>query len=290
MSAILLSLSLFLIQAHPAVPGRTFSPELLATIGRKGTGPGEFLSPGALTLDERGTLYVADAGNNRIQAFDSLGTYLSEIPGKGLFRRITGLALSGTAGLLVSDLPGSRMMRLDRYGVSLGDFYKPEGVPFLPQGLIVARSGDVVVCEKGSHRILVLSGAGSLLRSFGGFGTGLGNLSEPMGVAVSEPDKTLWVAEWGNNRIQSFSTWGEPQSILGKGRLKAPESVTLDGKGRIWVADTGHDRVAAFSEAGEEVGEIKGLARPGFVLCSGAKLYVSDTGNHRVLIYDLEGP
>jgi len=289
MIEILLSIHLLLLQAGPAVSGASVSPKLLATIGKKGTDPAEFYSPEALALDERGTLYASDAGTNRIQVFDSMGVYLREISGEDVFKGIAGLALSGTTGLLVADLPGRELLRVDRYGSPLGEFYKPEGTLFLPQGLVVARSGDVLVCEGGSHRILVLSAVGDLLRSFGGFGTGSGNLSDPIGAVVREPDKTIWVVERGNSRIQSFSYWGEPQGILGKGKLKSPESVTLDGKGRIWIADTGHDRVVAFSEAGEEIGEIKGLARPGFVLCSGTRLYISDTGNHRVLVYGLEG-
>ncbi len=281
-----------LLQAHadPVQTALSAAPKLQVTIGKKGTGPGELLSPGALALDERGTLYVADVGNNRIQVFDSLGNYLREFPGEGLFVTASGIAISGTAGLLVADHTGRKLIRLDRYGVLLGTFYQPASGVFLPQGLALARSGDVLVCEGGSHRILVMSGAGDLLRSFGGFGSGPGNLSDPSGVAVREGDKTLWIAERGNNRIQSFSTWGEPQGILGAGKLKAPESAALDGKGRIWVADAGHDRVVAFSEGGNERCEIKGLARPGFVLCSGPRLYVSDTGNHRVLIYGLESP
>lgn len=290
MIGILLSIYLLCVQAGPPVPGGKDSPKLLATIGKKGTGPGEFLSPGALILDERGTLYVADVGNNRIQAFDSLGKYLREIPGEGIFQGLTGIGVSGTTGLVVSDLPGRKLTRVDRYGVSLGDLYNPAGTLFLPQGMAVARSGDIVVGEGGSHHIQIFSGSGDLLRSFGGFGTGPGNLSDPAGVAVREGDQTVWVAEQGNNRVQSFSYWGEPLTIFGKGKLKAPASVSPDGKGRIWVADSGNDRVVAFSKEGAELVEIKGFARPGFVLCSGGKLYVSDTGNHRVLIYGLESP
>lgn len=241
-------------------------------------------------MDERGTLYVADVGNNRIQVFDSLGAYLREIPGEGLFQTLSGIALSGTASLLVSDAARRAIVRLDRYGVPLGDFYKPTGTLFLPQALTVARSGEVLVCEKGSHRILVLSPSGSSLRSFGGFGKGLGNLLDPAGVTVRNRDQTLWVVEQGNARIQTFNIWGESQGILGAGMLRAPSSVTLDSQGRLWIADAGNNRVLALSPVEEIAGEILGLARPEVVLSAGGRLYISDTGNHRVLVYALESP
>ncbi|MEX2283468.1 MAG: 6-bladed beta-propeller [Gemmatimonadota bacterium] len=48
------------------------------TIGRKGSGPGEFQNAHGLAWDDRGRLWVADAGNNRYSVFDSLGNHLFE--------------------------------------------------------------------------------------------------------------------------------------------------------------------------------------------------------------------
>jgi hypothetical protein len=46
-----------------------FSPEgkYLATIGRKGQGPGEFTSPSSLDIDAKGYLYVLDSNQGRLQ-------------------------------------------------------------------------------------------------------------------------------------------------------------------------------------------------------------------------------
>jgi sugar lactone lactonase YvrE len=50
--------------------------KLIATWGKKGTGPGEFDQPHALAMDSRGRLFVGDRGNNRIQILDQTGTVL----------------------------------------------------------------------------------------------------------------------------------------------------------------------------------------------------------------------
>lgn len=52
-----------------------FSPQgrHLATIGRKGQGPGEFESPASLDIDAQGNLYVLDDGRNRIEVFSAAG-------------------------------------------------------------------------------------------------------------------------------------------------------------------------------------------------------------------------
>ncbi len=45
--------------------------------GRTGYGPGEFRTLHALAFDERGRLFVADRGNNRVQIFDQEGEHLA---------------------------------------------------------------------------------------------------------------------------------------------------------------------------------------------------------------------
>ncbi|HJT79500.1 MAG TPA: 6-bladed beta-propeller, partial [Gemmataceae bacterium] len=48
-----------------------FTPEgrFLFGIGSSGKGPGQFARPHGLALDSKGNLYVADAGNQRVQKF-----------------------------------------------------------------------------------------------------------------------------------------------------------------------------------------------------------------------------
>ena len=52
----------------------------LATIGRKGEGPGELLFPTSMCINSENTIYVADITNRRIQKFSSAGKE------KGIFR------------------------------------------------------------------------------------------------------------------------------------------------------------------------------------------------------------
>lgn len=51
--------------------------------GQTGSGPGQFNKIRGIVSDAAGNLYVADAGNNRIQVFDGQGTFKSEITGIG---------------------------------------------------------------------------------------------------------------------------------------------------------------------------------------------------------------
>jgi|SRR5271163_354811 len=60
--------------------------------GKPGKGPGEFSLPHAIQIDEKGTVYVADRENGRIEKFDLDGNFLGEIAQLG---RIYSLKLEG---------------------------------------------------------------------------------------------------------------------------------------------------------------------------------------------------
>ena len=51
--------------------------------GSTGSGPGQFRGVKALAIDAQGNVYAADAGNKRIQVFDSEGTFKSEFSNVG---------------------------------------------------------------------------------------------------------------------------------------------------------------------------------------------------------------
>ena len=69
--------------------------------------------------------------------------------------------------------------------------------------------GDVFVADTGNKRVQVFDADGNFLREFGGWGTGPGQLDEPVGIAVS-PDGTVAVADTWNLRVQLFDEQGVP--------------------------------------------------------------------------------
>ena len=58
--------------------------DYLKTIGQTGSGPAQFNKIHGLVSDAQGNLYVADAGNNRIQVLDGEGNFKSEIKNIGM--------------------------------------------------------------------------------------------------------------------------------------------------------------------------------------------------------------
>jgi len=74
--------------------------KFVRTIGKTGSGPGEFRTPHGIEFDSQGRLIVADRHNHRIQILTKDGKYVTEYPD---FGRPSGLAIDGNDTIYVSD-------------------------------------------------------------------------------------------------------------------------------------------------------------------------------------------
>jgi DNA-binding beta-propeller fold protein YncE len=72
----------------------------LRTIGKAGTGPGEFRTPHAIAFDSAGNLVVADRSNHRVQVVTKRGELVRELPN---FSRVSGLAVAPGDVLFATD-------------------------------------------------------------------------------------------------------------------------------------------------------------------------------------------
>lgn len=174
-----------------------------------------------------------------------------------------------------------------------------------PEGVAVTADGRVYVADTGNHRVCVLAPDGKLERVIGGFGGRAGQFNRPRGLAVDA--QRLYVADTGNHRIQVLSRDGGDARTFGgygfvRGRFCRPHDVAVDGDGRLLVADSGGSRIQLLSADGEPVkrwgawGSFAGLlAEPrgvAFHVGPGserAQIYVADTRNHRVQVFEPNG-
>jgi len=167
-------------------------------------------------------------------------------------------------------------------------------------------------------------------RSWGTAGTEAGQFNRPRGIAVG-PDGEVYVVDSDNARVQVFSPdgtflrqWGSYCAMdtgsgcldadgsgplaLGDGQFNEPWGITVDGDAnggaiRVYVADTWNHRIQVFDGDGAFVvkwgtlgqlpsasgGEELFYGPRDLVVDSQGRLFVSDTGNKRIVVFEPDG-
>jgi len=131
--------------------------------------------------------------------------------------------------------------------------------------------GNVYVADGGNHRIQKFDNHGKFVMEFGSNGSQPGQFQEPWGVAVDRKGD-IYVADTWNHRIQKFTSngelllqWGtfiDTQGVLSDeqaGAFWGPRSVAFDSKGNVYVSDTGNKRVQVFDPEGNFLRQIGGV-------------------------------
>jgi NHL repeat len=129
-------------------------------------------------------------------------------------------------------------------------------------GLAVDSSGNVHAFDQGASKVKVFDSAGTLLRSWGSAGAADGQFSAASGymvhaIAVDEL-KNVYIADWGNSRIQVFDSAGMFKLKFGTqgdlpGQFKnGPAAVAYSPDGFILAYDTTYSwyHVSQFTAAG----------------------------------------
>ena len=221
-----------------------FDPEhtLIGKIGGLGTGEGEFNIPFAAATDSRGRIFVADAGNHRVQVFSPAPEGAFQFAfggigsGDGQFSNIAGIAADSQDRIIVSDAGTSRIQVFSPDGNFLFGFGSPgtdEG-QFSGYILNVATGIDdrIIATDGSNHRVQVFDANGEFMFAFGSFGTDPGQFQEPAAVATDDAGN-MFVADVGNGRVQVFDSAGQEVGIL----TDACCEEELIGPGRLLVTD-----------------------------------------------------
>jgi len=152
---------IFVAQGH--TPGPQGDPRVLkfdktgrfiTSWGGKGKGPGQFEVAHGLALDAKGLLWVTDRENQRIQVFDTSGTFVREIKYAGLpcSLDIGGqfiYMVNGFAGqILQLNLDGKVLAATGKPGKGLGEFGEAHHIAVSPRGeIFVADSVNAVLLK-----------------------------------------------------------------------------------------------------------------------------------------------
>lgn len=287
----------FFSQGHPF---RLYLSDYAGQPGVSGVADGDqsaatFVSPIALGLDPRGTMYVADMGASTVRR---------------IFKGVVA-TISGQAGN-----PGS------------SDGPADNGLLNHPRALTVSPDGNYIfIADTGNHAVRLLYPNGNgiffgpILFTLAGLpgvqGTtdgdsGKDRFTAPGGITMNA-SYNLYVGDSGTDRVREVTQLLQPMVTsvagvaasagmidgpAGTARFNGPSGIALDANGNVFVADTGNNVIRRIGIDGVVTTVAGAPGSPGFADGVGAaarfngptslvfdslgNLYVADTGNHAV--------
>jgi sugar lactone lactonase YvrE len=246
---------------------------------------------------------------NKVKQYNN-GTW-KESP-QGTLYLPTGVSTDGT-NIYVSDYGNTRIAKCNTLSVDTGTWtsiISPTSGPF---GIANDTYGNIYITQEGEHKVFKYNQSGALLLSFGTLSNSDGQFDQPYGIAVD--NEKIYVVDSFNHRIQIFDINGNYSSKFGSYgssslQLNFPKGIAIDKDGKIYVADTYNHRIMIFNNSGTSllrwIGNKKtGTGTPpppssgigqsefnfpkGVAIDNEGKIYVADTGNSRVQIFNQDG-
>jgi 4-amino-4-deoxy-L-arabinose transferase-like glycosyltransferase len=274
-----------------------------ATWGGPGDAEGQFREPRDVAVIGD-TVFVADTGNRRVQAFGRDGTFRKAVSGgQEPFEEPLALGVDSQSHLLVLDsLPGwiyrfsPGDLQANTAGRSLDRFAGPSSQTFHPRGMTVLPDDTIIVADTGGARLVFFGPAGNMAGRLGALGSAPGQLSEPTDVAVDAAG-TYYVTEAPNRRVQHLDRWG---NSLGEWPIQP--SVAYDGPHMAWAPDgsllmtaPAESAILRYAPDGRllnrwtQAGTTL-LRQPVgiYVDAATSTLYVTDTATHQVYLFRIE--
>ena len=294
---------------------RTSKLSIVAGTGTKGfSGDGgpaksaQLNAPHEVRFDSKGNLYIDERDNHIVRHVDMKTGTISTVAGtpgkngyggdggpatKGLLNQPHGITLDRSDNLYICDPLNNRLRRVDaKTGVITtfagnGEGGRPPdqgsltGTPLAgPRSLEITRDGKWYLALREGNGIFLLDGAKQTVKRIAGngdsgysgdggpaiaarFGSlGPGGLTGPKGLSVSADGKTMYVADCENHVIRKIDLrTGIITTAIGTGqrgdgpdgdpaqcKLSRPHAVLLHGR-TLYVADSENNRIRIFEPA-----------------------------------------
>ncbi|MGI6458005.1 MAG: PKD domain-containing protein [bacterium] len=253
--------------------------------------------PGGVFVNQDGSLFIADGGNNRIRKVDDAGS-ISTVAGNGL--------------------QGYQADEVDALSTAL----------CTPAGIWVNGAGELYIADTYNHRIrkvdsngviTTIAGKGAIVYTGDGDVAAHAALKQPSG-GFPGGDGKVYIADKDHHRVRMLNHDGIITTVTGNGigsfygdggsatgaYLNSPNGIFMDSMGNLFIADTKNNRIRKVDSAelittvaGNGVGGYNGdncaatsasLNHPTGVWVDGeGNFYIADCNNHRIRMVDPEG-
>ena len=291
------------IRSRPySVIVKPFHIEPSSFFGQHGSGKGMFFHPTQVDVNDEDEIVVADYGNNRVQVFDSDGTFLRSFGRKGQnpgeFNSPCGIAIDKNRNIFVADFGNDRVQIFSWEGRHLSSFGGKGSSDSLdsrlrnPRGLSLDSNGNVIVTDTGNSLIKIFTPDGRFVMKIGGQGSLIGPYH------CVQCGEYFIVSDHSAHCIKVFNREGHFQYRFGEkgvgdGEFDSPCFLSVTKSKHLLVCDCKNHRIQVFELDGKFVGKFgtKGSTLGCFqgpystAVQSNDRILLSDLYNHRIQLF-----
>ncbi|PFX20279.1 RING finger protein nhl-1-like [Stylophora pistillata] len=269
----------------------------IRAFGTPGCEEGEFTLPWGVAIRDDGCIAVADHANNRIQVFDSQGSFLHFLTDDEVesVHLPTGIAFDLDHHLVTFDDETHKIKVLDSEGRLIRSLNTEAELGNKVEGVSVDNEGRIIVTDSSNERVLVFHHSGHLCLEFGA--DGREKLGWPSS-AVFHKGRFI-VSDTFNHCLKVYNRHGVYLQQIGRsgrepGQFIKPRGLTVDSGGNILVCDSGNCRIQVLDSDGNFVKSFGGFGEEeegkfclpySVAVGKQGELVVSDCNSHRIQIF-----
>lgn len=273
----------------------------------EGSAPGQLDAPGGIAYGPDNRLYVSNTGNSRVDVFNSDGIYLYGFPtlkADGLTKvNPAHIALDRSGNIFVSDPDKALLQKYDRPGKLLREMNVANN------GVAPDSRGLLYIIDSKEGKVKEYSELGGVLGTFGTKGKGKSAFGNLRDIAVDEAG-VIYLCDDENKKVvaiklESSSTAPDMflAPVLDRFTVSGP-AAKLAFKADVFAVTPDNKVVAYLPETREIVlidggvkktlvreGKLQGQVRAprGIFVDKKGMIYVADTGNDRVQVFNPDG-
>jgi streptogramin lyase len=279
-------------------PKNAITPIVDLILDGEGIPHGLFNHPLDVANDSRGTMYLLDSGNHRVQRIGSDGRFIiywgRNGAGNGTHDLVEPVAIATDKqdNVLVLDSATGWVKRYNSEGEFLNQWAGPGAELDHPRGMIVDFDGYVWIADTGNARLLRYAPDGRIQSIVGPQQVGTANLLDPVSLAL-DAQGNLYIADTGSRRIiklnreyKVITEWSIPAATAALGN-----HIAVTAKQNLLVTDPESNRLLEYTLDGKLLkawgqGGKNGaqFAKPVGIEVLGEKVYVVDTFNNRLQV------
>ena len=254
---------------HVLDPKRKTSFSILGGQGRR------LRSPAGVAVDGEDNIYVADSDRGMVLVYDQYGKfvrYIGNFHGENMYQRPTGIAIDRKAGhlyladsprhlIFILDLEGHLLKRVgDQWDDTNGETLKSRkdigpGKFDYPTEIAVS-DHQVAVLDMAGTRVQIMDLECNLLRGFSFPNAYHQQADKENGLALDKHG-SIYVSYAATSEVRMYNSEGGLLASFGQagskaGEFSAPRGLWVDASNRLYVSDTQNIRVQLFQLTGDQ--------------------------------------